>query len=150
MKVKRFLLAALCGMATCVPSQAQKVTYTYDSGGNRILKKIVIISANAKAQGGAFEDGEEENEATAIDGVNAHGDGISISANDDDVTVNVSDADWTGEATVIVHASDGRLVCETHSATQTSRVSLGDQPSGIYILTVKTGRRTKTWRIAVR
>ena len=148
MKVKRILIATICGMVACVSIHTQKATYSYDAGGNRTLRRVVIISAGAKAQGRMFE---EDEEATAVTEVSSQSGDISISATEDGrVTVKIGDAEWTGEATITVHASDGRQVGETRSTTQTTQIDLNVKPSGIYVLTVKTGRRTKTWRIAVR
>lgn len=148
MKVKRILLATICGMVACVPIHAQKVTYSYDAGGNRTLKKVVIISAGAKAQGRMFE---EDEEATAVTDVFSQEEGISISATDDGrVTINISDTEWTGEATITAYASNGGQVTNERTTTRETQIDLSSKPAGMYILTIKTGRRTKTWKLLVR
>ena len=113
-----------------------------------MLKKIVILSANAKAAQGLV--GDEEEETTQIDAVGAADTGIGIKADGDRVTVTVSEAEWQGSATVSVHDASGRQVLTTQSNTKETVINLSEQSAGIYVLTVKTGRRNKTWRIGIQ
>ena len=128
-------------------TQAQKVTYTYDSGGSRTLKKVVIIQAGAKATAGIFE---EEETTDVRKNVAAEGE-ITLNVTDGSkVAVCIPDALWQGEATLTMHDSAGRQVETMNITTQNTTADLGKHPSGIYMLTVKTGRRTKTWRIGIQ
>ena len=77
MLLKRLLLAALCGIAVCAPLHAQKIAYSYDSGGNRIQKRIIVLSAGAKGAWTALsEKGEED--ITAVKVPEAQDGGIAI------------------------------------------------------------------------
>ena len=146
--MKKFFIVALCGVLFSVHASGQRISYSYDSGGNRVLKKIVILSANAKAAQGLIDD--EEEETTQIDAVGASDTGIGIKADGDRVTVTVSEAEWQGSATVSVHDASGRQVLTTQSNTRETAINLSEQSTGIYVLTVKTGRRNKTWRIGIQ
>ena len=149
MRLKRFVVSVvLCGSTALVPLQAQRVSYSYDAAGNRTLKKVVILSANAKAAQGLIDD--EEEETTQIDAVCAADTGIGIKADGDRMTVTVSEAEWQGSATVSVHDASGRQVLTTQSNTRETVINLSEQSAGIYVLTVKTGRRNKTWRIGIQ
>ena len=145
---KRLFAAALCGTLLSAHTLGQPISYFYDSGGNRVLKKIVILSANAKAAQGLV--GDEEEETTQIDAVGAADTGIGIKADGDRVTLTVSEAEWQGSATVSVHDASGRQVLTTQSNTRETVINLSEQSAGIYVLTVKTGRRNKTWRIGIQ
>ena len=61
------MLAAFCGIAMCAPLHAQKIAYSYDSGGNRTQKRIIILSAGAKGAWSALnKEGEEETVAARV------------------------------------------------------------------------------------
>ena len=146
--MKRIFIAALCGMLACVGMQAQKVAYTYDSGGNRISKRIIVITPSAKAASGSVLDDEE---TTGLDEVMADEGGITISATDDGrVSVSISDDEWTGSATVTAYSHDGRQVLSMPMNESNAQADLGNVPSGVYVFTVKTGRRTRTWKLSIR
>ena len=147
--MKKFFIAALCGTLLSAPTLGQPISYFYDSGGNRILKKVVILSANAKASG-AFIDDDDEEEVTPVEAVSTDDTDISIKADGDKVTVTVSETEWQGSATVSVHDASGRQVLTTQSNTKETVINLNDQSAGVYLLTVKTGRRTRTWRIGIQ
>lgn len=144
------MLAALCGIAMCAPLHAQKIVYSYDSGGNRTQKRIIVLSAGAKGAWAALsEKGEED--ITAVKVPVAQDGGIAIQTDGDSkVSVTVSEEAWAGEGVISVFSANGGKVTESKSTARTTEIDLSDQPSGIYLLTVKTGRRTKTWRIAIR
>ena len=144
------MLAAFCGIAMCAPLHAQKIVYSYDSGGNRTQKRIIVLSAGAKGAWAALsEKGEED--ITAVKVPEAQDGGIAIQTDGDSkVTVTVSEEAWAGEGVISVFSANGGKVTESKSTARTTEIDLSDQPSGIYLLTVKTGRRTKTWRIAIR
>ena len=150
MLLKRLLLAALCGIAMCAPLHAQKIAYSYDSGGNRTQKRIIVLSAGAKGTWSALsEEGEED--ITTVKVPEAQDSSIAIQTDGDSkVTVTVSEEAWAGEEVISVYSANGGKVAESKSSARTTEIDLSDQPSGIYRLTVKTGRRTKTWRIAIR
>ena len=150
MLLKRLSLAALCGIAMCAPLHAQKIVYSYDSGGNRTQKRIIVLSAGAKGTWSALsEEGEED--ITAVKVPEAQDSSIAIQTDGDSkVTVTVSEEAWVGEGVISVFSANGGKVTESKSTARTTEIDLSDQPSGIYLLTVKTGRRTKTWRIAIR
>ena len=150
MLLKRLLLAALCGIAMCAPLHAQKIAYSYDSGGNRTQKRIIVLSAGAKGTWSALsEEGEED--ITTVKVPEAQDSSIAIQTDGDSkVTVTVSEEAWAGEEVISVFSANGGKVTESKSTARTTEIDLSDQPSGIYLLTVKTGRRTKTWRIAIR
>ncbi len=148
MLLKRLLLAALCGIAMCAPLHAQKIAYSYDSGGNRIQKRIIVLSVGAK---GSRVFAKDEEDITAVKVPEAQDSGIAIQTDGDSkVTVTVSEEAWAGEGVISVFSANGGKVTESKSTARTTEIDLSDQPSGIYLLTVKTGRRTKTWRIAIR
>lgn len=148
MLLKRLLLAALCGIAMCAPLHAQKIAYSYDSGGNRIQKRIIVLSVGAK---GSRVFAEDEEDITAVKVPEAQDSGIAIQTDGDSkVTVTVSEEAWAREGVISVFSANGGKVTESKSTARTTEIDLSDQPSGIYLLTVKTGRRTKTWRIAIR
>ena len=147
--MKKFFIAVLCGTLWSAPTLGQPISYFYDSGGNRILKKVVILSANAKASG-AFIDDDDEEEVTPVEAVSTDDTDISIKADGDKVTVTVSETEWQGSATVSVHDASGRQVLTTQSNTKETVINLNDQSAGVYLLTVKTGRRTRTWRIGIQ
>ena len=89
------LLAALCGMVVCVSARAQKIAYSYDSGGNRIQKRIIVLSAGGKGAAAAFG---EEYGITAVKVPGAQNDGITVRTDGDSkVTVTFSEEAWTGE-----------------------------------------------------
>jgi len=144
------MLAAFCGIAVCAPLHAQKIVYSYDSGGNRTQKRIIVLSAGAKGAWAALsEKGEED--ITAVKVPEAQDSGIAIQTDGDSkVTVTVSEEAWAGEGVTSVFSANGGKVTESKSTARTTEIDLSDQPSGIYLLTVKTGRRTKTWRLAIR
>ena len=146
---KRLFAATLCGTLLSAPILGQPISYFYDSGGNRILKKVVILSANAKAAGGLFDDDDEE-EVTQVEAMSTDNNDISIKADCDKVTVTVSETEWQGSATVSVHDASGRQVLTTQSNTKETVINLSEQSAGVYLLTVKTGRRTRTWRIGIQ
>ena len=146
--MKKFFIAALCGVLFSAHASGQRISYSYDSGGNRVQKKVVILSANAKVAQGLIDDKEEE--TTPIDAVGAADIGIGINPDGDKVTVTVSEAGWQGSATVSVHDASGRQVLATQSTVRETVINLSDQSAGIYVLTVKTGRRTRTWRIGIQ
>ena len=150
MLLKRLSLAALCGIAMCAPLHAQKIVYSYDSGGNRIQKRIIVLSAGAKGAWSALnKEGEED--ITAVKVPEAQDGGIAIQTDGDSkVTVTFNEDAWAGEGVISVFSANGGKVTESKSTARTTEIDLSDQPSGIYLLTVKTGRRTKTWRIAIR
>lgn len=142
------MLAAFCGIAMCAPLHAQKIAYSYDSGGNRTQKRIIVLSAGAK---GSRVFAEDEEDITAVKVPEAQDSGIAIQTDGDSkVTVTVSEEAWAGEGVTSVFSANGGKVTESKSTARTTEIDLSDQPSGIYLLTVKTGRRTKTWRIAIR
>lgn len=148
MLLKRIMLAAFCGIAMCAPLHAQKIAYSYDSGGNRTQKRIIVLSAGAK---GSRVFAEDEEDITAVKVPEAQDSGIAIQTDGDSkVTVTVSEEAWAGEGVTSVFSANGGKVTESKSTARTTEIDLSDQPSGIYLLTVKTGRRTKTWRIAIR
>ena len=148
--MRRFLLAAFCGMTVCAAASAQKIAYSYDSGGNRTQKRIIVLSAGAKGAWSALsEEGEED--ITAVKVPEAQDGGIAIQTDGDSkVTVTFNEDAWAGEGVISVFSANGGKVTESKSTARTTEIDLSDQPSGIYLLTVKTGRRTKTWRIAIR
>ncbi|MBQ8116151.1 MAG: T9SS type A sorting domain-containing protein [Prevotella sp.] len=142
------MLAAFCGIAMCAPLHAQKIVYSYDSGGNRTQKRIIVLSAGAK---GSRVFAEDEEDITAVKVPEAQDGGIAIQTDGDSkVTLTVSEEAWAGEGVISVFSANGGKVTESKSTARTTEIDLSDQPSGIYLLTVKTGRRTKTWRIAIR
>ena len=147
---KRLFAATLCGTLLSAPTLGQPISYFYDSGGNRILKKVVILSANAKASGAFIDDDDDEKYVTQVEAVSTDNNDISIKADGDRVTVTVSEAEWQGSATVSVHDASGRQVLTTQSNTRETVINLSEQSAGIYVLTVKTGRRNKTWRIGIQ
>lgn len=137
----------MCGMLACVCTQAQKVAYSYDSGGNRVLKRIIVVTSEAKAAMDCFIDDEETTEVESI-GVD---DGFAIKSSEDGrICISISEELWQGSATVSVHDASGRQVLATQSTVRETVINLSDQSAGIYVLTVKTGRRTRTWRIAIQ
>ena len=144
------MLAAFFGIAMCATLHAQKIAYSYDSGGNRIQKRIIVLSAGAKGAWSALsEEGEED--ITAVKVPEAQDGGIAIQTDGDSkVTVTFNEDAWAGEGVISVFSANGGKVTESKSTARTTEIDLSDQPSGIYLLTVKTGRRTKTWRIAIR
>ena len=148
--LQKIMLAALCGIAMCAPLHAQKIVYSYDSGGNRTQKRIIVLSAGAKGAWSALsEKGEED--ITAVKVPEAQDSGIAIQTDGDSkVTVTFNEDAWAGEGVISVFSANGGKVTESKSTARTTEIDLSDQPSGIYLLTVKTGRRTKTWRIAIR
>lgn len=148
---KRLFAATLCGTLLSAPTLGQPISYFYDSGGNRILKKVVILSANAKAAGAFIDDDDDDEEyVTQVEAVSTDNNDISIKADCDKVTVTVSETEWQGSATVSVHDASGRQVLTTQSNTKETVINLNDQSAGVYLLTVKTGRRTRTWRIGIQ
>lgn len=148
MLFKKIMLAAFCGIAMCAPLHAQKIVYSYDSGGNRTQKRIIVLSAGAK---GSRVFAEDEEDITAVKVPEAQDGGIAIQTDGDSkVTLTVSEEAWAGEGVISVFSANGGKVTESKSTARTTEIDLSDQPSGIYLLTVKTGRRTKTWRIAIR
>ena len=148
MLFKKIMLAAFCGIAMCAPLHAQKIVYSYDSGGNRTQKRIIVLSAGAK---GSRVFAEDEEDITAVKVPEAQDGGIAIQTDGDSkVTLTDSEEAWAGEGVISVFSANGGKVTESKSTARTTEIDLSDQPSGIYLLTVKTGRRTKTWRIAIR
>ena len=122
-------------------------TYSYDSGGNRVSKRIIVVS-NAKGMQGFFHD---EEETTDVRSIQEDDGGISIIATDDNrVTVSISEVAWSGSMTVTMYGTDGRQVLSRQSNEQTTQVDMSSLPSGVYVLTVKTGRRMKTWRMTIQ
>lgn len=146
--LQKIMLAAFCGIAACAPLHAQKIAYSYDSGGNRIQKRIIVLSVGAK---GSRVFAEDEEDITTVKVPEAQDSGIAIQTDGaSKVTVTVSEEVWAGEGVISVFSANGGKVTESKSTARTKEIDLSDQPSGIYLLTVKTGRRTKTWRIAIR
>ena len=82
-------------------------TYSYDSWGNRVSKRIIVVS-NAKGMQGFFPD---EEEMTDVRSIQEDDGGISIIATDDNrVTVSISEGAWNGSMAVIMYGADGRQV----------------------------------------
>ena len=134
-------------MLACSGAWAQRVAYSYDSGGNRVSKRIIVVS-NAKGMQGFFPD---EEETTDVRSIQEDDGGISIIATDDNrVTVSISEGAWSGSMTVTMYGTDGRQVLSRQSNEQTTQVDMSSLPSGVYVLTVKTGRRMKTWRMTIQ
>lgn len=146
MKKKTILLTAavLCA-AQCT---AQKVAYSYDSGGNRTLKKVVIIQTAAKGTDATFAG--DEDTAAGMEAAEVTDEGITLRVSGSTVEVHIADALWQGEATLAVHDGGGRQAAAMRTASQDTQADLSGQPAGMYIITVKTGRRTKSWRMVIR
>ena len=117
-------------MATCVPSQAQKVTYTYDGIG-RITERKVVYSGHTYTTGYSYLTGQNGLTTPLVSGISQSGESLVYTY---DACGNISSVTRDGQTTQYTYDSLNRLTRSndpwnklggTNGATMTYEYDLG-------------------------
>ena len=145
--LQKIMLAAFCGIAACAPLHAQKIAYSYDSGGNRTQKRIIVLSAGAKGAWAALSEKGEEY-ITAIKVPEAQDSGIAIQTDGDSkVTVTVSEEAWAREGVISVFSANGQLVARKDN---TDTLELDALPAGTYVISVESNGKIAAYKYSLK
>ncbi|MDR1343174.1 MAG: T9SS type A sorting domain-containing protein [Prevotellaceae bacterium] len=157
---RRALLPACLSLLLGLSAHAaQRVQYSYDAAGNRVLRKTV-------AQ--AFPEVETETETeteTKVHNMAAQNTAATQPAQLDAaiqeqkitvypnpthglLVVDIADSEQLTEVQVLLYSLSGALVRQWRAASGSNTLDIGEQPPGIYIVCVVQGKGQATsWRI---
>lgn len=133
--VRRYisLIVFLIGLSC----NAQRVTYEYDSVGNRIRRQIVSLqSANNRTNNSSARMGE------SID------DRIEVSFGKDTNTLIVSFSNFKdSESKLTLSDINGKQLLKKNLVSESTTIDMGNIPSGIYLINITYNNQTKSWKI---
>ncbi len=120
--------------------QAQKVTYAYDSNGNRISREFVLGSNKSATLT------EESDISPLIDGIDNYE--IKIFPNPTHGILRVDIEGMDDETfTIAVYDLGGHLVYHINRAENVNVVDLTRYENGVYVMVIVRGEEKRTWRI---
>lgn len=125
-----FILSALfsCG------ASAQAIGYTYDAGGNRVSREIVLDAAMMKAQDviGTLSSGEVVIHPNPTEGM---------------LKVEIRNFDSAKQVSLMVFTTQGQLITSQTMSSPTATIDLSAQLNGVYILQVDIDGQKTPWKI---
>ena len=137
--MKRMIFLCLLWMSICPVLQAQnKITYYYDSAGNRVSRTISLAPRSAQI-------GEEQPVYTeTIADIK-----VKIYPNPTTglVTVEITNLPEGESANIWLYAINGKLINTYKDAGNVIRVDLSNQPAGVYVMRIVAGERRTEWKI---
>lgn len=123
--------------------------FTYDNSGNRKGRNVIILANNLKsAKGSSINIEKPEFEKPVVSSIGEFTITLFPNPTRGDVSLKLN-GDSIPERTIYkVFNAGGSMVCNGLLNSSTlQKVPLASQPTGVYILIVQYGDKTKTWKI---
>jgi hypothetical protein len=142
MNKTRFLFASVLFLSTFfMLAQDYQATYTYDAGGNRI-QRVIILPNPTVYQAPA------NNESTPIDDVVSDFD-IKIYPNPTKGELSVGIIGFLSsiEGEVLLFDLKGNVLIRKTIKSSLEQLDLGNYPSGTYIMKIRIGEEMVDWKI---
>ncbi|MBR3456126.1 MAG: T9SS type A sorting domain-containing protein [Bacteroidaceae bacterium] len=140
MRQKNALLFILT-LFSFILCDAQTVSYTYDSTGNRSKREIVYSLSNAR--------GEETNTANYMDRLLDHAITVSPNPIRGQMKVRVDGLDDSDNCQMRIYNLSGTPVLSSLIGEVTTIVDMSGVPKGNYILQVTLNGKQSTWKLLV-
>ena len=134
------LIAVLA--AVCTVSRADRIIYSYDSGGNRTNRQKEIIYG---PRGGA-QDSTRQSPSyhDALSMVN-----ITIYPNptDGDLTIEITGTDDFQGSTITIYGMNGGILYYTDAVSNRNMIDLRTWPDGVYLMVIRMDSESSSWKI---
>ncbi len=142
--MKRLIITTFLCMASLFVTAQSKLTYAYDANGNRISRTIILNHSQAKKHSfskspSSYEDMLADVRIKIQTGIDYNS--VTISITGYDTTLNCEYSVYTAGG---AHAASGRL------SNQNTKIDLTDYPNGVYVLKIRLGEKSTSWKIIKR
>lgn len=150
MKTRYYLLILLWGIAFSMFSQERRIEYTYDAAGNRLTRTIIFPSQLRSVAIAANEEPEEElppQQKVYSDNLNQATFLIYPNPTKGLLKVEINGNMENKPVSLQMYDMNGRVLPQESNTVSSVTFSLGNQPTGIYILRLTSDTEKKEWKI---
>lgn len=142
-RTNQILMHLLCLLLACtsaVPVCADRIKFTYDSSGNRILRqKEIIIRQTAN-------DSERKSNPMLDDLVN-HRITIYPNPTQGDFSVEISGAQSLDGASITIYNASGSIIYYNNHIDDVNSIDLTPCANGIYLLVIRVEGESSSWKV---
>lgn len=140
---KLTVLLILIPVLPTVSFAQNKIRFSYDAGGNRVKKEIVVNKpANVPAQSRRAATVNTYNDV-----LNRHGIEIKSDEINGQIHVTVADTSVKDVCNITVYSSQGAIVSSKDVSRGYANLDLSDRPAGMYILNITVNGISAVWKI---
>jgi hypothetical protein len=139
---KFYLWICLVSLPT-VSSAQGKITYAYDTSGNRVKREIVMPAPMAMAKQQSLEPGGQ----VFSDMLRDHSVKIYPNPTEGALRVSISGLEGTDRCSLGVYMSQGAQILTESVKTDNVNIDISNRPAGIYLLRITINNNSTTWKI---
>ncbi|MDY0347871.1 MAG: T9SS type A sorting domain-containing protein [Tenuifilaceae bacterium] len=150
------ILSAVYVQSQTMPIEAQRISYSYDDSGNRIIREILLVKPKTQDDDNEFKRDSlgREKSNTLSEGKPYYSD--RFGSNDVRIYPNptsgqlklefVSPVEYYG-ITISVYSLTGKLVYRKKMMLNPEEIDLSNQLDGVYLMTIENEVNRISWRI---
>lgn len=140
MKRSLFIIVLACVSSLCLAQG--RVGFTYDACGNRVARTVILNSKESRAAAG-----KTGTDIPVSDMFQQHKVTLKPVSSDGTVVIEVDGLAPDDRCSVSAYTADGRLVGKASVTSTTASISLGNHPTGYYILWIEINGERQSWKI---
>ena len=122
--------------------RADRIIYSYDSGGNRINRqKEIIYGPRGEVQDSAHQNPSYRDALSMVN--------ITIRPNptDGDLTIEITGTDDFQGSTITIYGMNGGILYYTDAVSYSNEIDLRTWADGVYLLVIRNGGESSSWKI---
>lgn len=136
--MKRITISLLLVLSFLYVSGQDKVKFTYDQSGNRLERNVISMTKSAQANTKEVFD----------DKINEHSIKIYPNPTKGQLKVEIQKNNDIASCTITINAmGNGKLVLKKKAILPVTDIDIGNQPNGIYIMTINIDGEITSWKI---
>lgn len=119
--------------------QADGRQFTYDAAGNRTGMQVIVLRGT--------DNGDEREKNPIRENLNLHAITISPNPTEGRFSVEITDAESIEKASITIYTIRGTVIYSNEKPAAINEIDLTRNPDGLYLLVIKIGEESSTWKI---
>lgn len=123
--------------------RADRIVYSYDNSGNRILRQKEIVYRTRSVVDGESEDPEEYSDTLSVYNK------VTVYPNPTEglLKIDITGMERVGRSSLSAYSQSGQLLMNVSPLSDSNEIDLTGYPSAVYYFIIVLDDKTSTWKI---
>lgn len=141
--MKKYCLSFYLLLLPFISVAQNQIGYGYDSGGNRVKRKIIMTSPKGMAKPEAFHSQNQ----IYVEALREHTVSIYPNPTEGDLMVRILSLTDSDKCVWWIYTNQGKQILTGKVVNGCVDININNQPSGIYLLKITINNQSTTWKI---
>ncbi len=124
--------------------------YEYDSGGNRVIRKVIVLNATLPEEDSVYLEQERRTQEDAyylLEQIEELKTSVYPNPTTSVIRLMIEAENLEHQSIVEVYTLNGRQLQQKHIKNPLTEIDLSSYPKGIYILRLHIGEKQREWKV---